>query len=50
MQHEPTAYDLGEENSAKALRVEEMDAGPSERQINDWNIHNDHLDGLELEL
>lgn len=24
----------------------EIDPGPTERQIEDWNIHNDHMDGL----
>jgi hypothetical protein len=24
----------------------EIDPGPTERQFEDWNIHNDHVDGL----
>jgi len=24
----------------------EIDPGPTERQLEDWNIHNDHVDGL----
>jgi hypothetical protein len=26
-----------------------IDDGPTERQISDWNIHNDHTDGLDFE-
>jgi len=27
----------------------EVDPGPTERQLDDWNIHNDHVDGLTAE-
>lgn len=26
--------------------LDSIDPGPSEAQLNDWNIHNDHADGL----
>ncbi len=26
-----------------------IDPGPTERQVEDWNIHNDHTDGLDRE-
>ncbi len=33
-------------SATERLAEDETDPGPTERQLEDWNIHNDHADGL----
>ena len=41
-------FDVTPEERA-AMREAEPDPGPTERQLEDWNIHNDHVDGADYE-